>query len=139
VNEEAAYWKQKAKEYHQLQQETQQQFEEFQADSRDLEHELEQQLEGLEAKLKDSTLKLERVSSENSDLKEKLTKAKDLARQEVITLEGKVSQLSENEKKLKAKIRELEQTTDDFERFERYPFLLFFFSFFFLADCQVVA
>jgi len=119
-SEEITYWKRRATERHQQQQETQQQFEEFQQDSRDLEQELEKQLEGLEAKVKDSTLKLDRANGEIGDLKEKLAKSKDLSRQEVNALEGKLTQLGDNEKKLKAKVRELEQTSDDFERFERY-------------------
>ena len=46
-------------------------------------------------------------------------KSKELARQEVMALEAKLQAMGESEKKLKAKVRELEQTSDDFERFER--------------------
>jgi len=118
--EEIEYWKSKAGESERQQQEIQQQFEEFQDDSRELERELEQQLETLETKVKENVLKFERANGEIGDLKEKLAKSKEMSRQDVITLEAKVAALTDAEKKLKARIRELEQTNDDFERMERF-------------------
>jgi len=70
--------------------------------------------------VKENVLKFERANGEIGDLKEKLAKSKEMSRQDVITLEAKVAALTDAEKKLKARIRELEQTNDDFERMERF-------------------
>ena len=52
-------------------------------------------------------------------------KTKDQARTEISELEQKLEKSKQSEEFLKNKIRELEQTNDDFERNERF---LFFFK-----------
>lgn len=51
-------------------------------------------------------------------------KTKDQARTEISELEQKVEKSKQSEEFLKNKIRELEQTNDDFERNERFLFFL---------------
>lgn len=116
---EITFWKQKAMDLKAQLEDTQRQFEEFQDDSRALEGELEQQLEVVEAKKADVSLRLERALSELTDLKEKLSKSRELSRGEISKLEQQVQQAHEREQHLKQRIRVLEQTNDDFERIER--------------------
>lgn len=116
IEEELAYWKEKALEYKKNWQDTQEELEEFQISSRELELELETQLEQLETQTKDLQSSLIKFEQENDLLKCRLDNQQSDAYVTISTLQEEKDEVSQSRDELLRYLRELEQKNDDLER-----------------------
>ncbi|XP_076045544.1 nuclear distribution protein nudE-like 1-B isoform X2 [Oratosquilla oratoria] len=119
VEEEVQYWKTKSLEYKRSLEETREELEEFQENSRELEAELEAQLEQTETRCSELKSQVNRLSIENESLKERLDKQNSDYNQQVTMLQGELEQIKNIKEDLVRYIRELEQANDDLERAKR--------------------
>lgn len=116
---EVKFWKEKAAEYKEEQNNTQTQFDEFVDDSKELEAELESQLEQAEKKISDLSKIKQSMELENDKLKDRLQATTDELNFTVSSLQDEVSDYSGKITDLQKYVRELEHNNDDLERGNR--------------------
>ncbi|KAL1921704.1 uncharacterized protein VTP21DRAFT_10346 [Calcarisporiella thermophila] len=119
IEEELAYYKQKAQQLAEALYETQQGLEEFQQSSRDLEEELERELEHRDKRCKDLASRLEGMRLEGEEWKAKYRESKREANLTINQLQREIDTLRQLHEKFKTRTRELELDNDDLERTER--------------------
>ncbi|XP_028967334.1 nuclear distribution protein nudE-like 1-A [Galendromus occidentalis] len=99
--------------------ETQQEFDEFQHDSRELEQEMETQLTQLEKENVELKRNLQKAQTERDVYAEKLAFGTNELKDQLETLEKELLEERDLNERLSHQIRELEQNNDDLERAKR--------------------
>lgn len=99
--------------------EVKEEFEEYQASSRELEKELDTQLSHSEKQRKELETNLDRLRVENDSLKAKLSQLTTESQKQINQLQKELNQYQAANESLSRSIRELEQSNDDLERAKR--------------------
>uniref|UniRef100_A0A182JTS5 NUDE domain-containing protein n=1 Tax=Anopheles christyi TaxID=43041 RepID=A0A182JTS5_9DIPT len=115
VEEECLYWKERCLKVSQERDDAQREFDDFTAESRQLEAELEMTVEQQEKKIRDLNQLVNQLHSENESYKRKMQYTEN----ETNKIDADFRQLAKENEKLKIYIRELEQKNDDLERANR--------------------
>uniref|UniRef100_A0A2M4ASY7 Putative tropomyosin n=1 Tax=Anopheles triannulatus TaxID=58253 RepID=A0A2M4ASY7_9DIPT len=115
VEEECRHWKERYLKVSQERDDAQREFDDFTAESRQLEAELEMTVEQQEKKIRDLNQMVTQLHSECESYKRKLQYNEN----ESSKLDSDYRQLANENEKLKVYIRELEQKNDDLERANR--------------------
>jgi nuclear distribution NudE-like protein 1 len=113
------YWKSQAEEWKSRYEESQENLKEFQESSRELEGELEKELVGLESRYKDAVLKIERLTVELEDAREKNSALRSEMNQSVGQLQKQLQDEQSSIKVYKERTRELELDNDDLQSLKR--------------------
>ncbi|KAG0235352.1 hypothetical protein BGW41_000846 [Actinomortierella wolfii] len=119
VEEELAYYKERAETLQQTLEETSQTLEEFQLSSKELEEELEREIDSTEKRYNEIKLRNEALRSEVDDWKDKYHQSKKEQNEHIIQLSRELENLRRLAEEFKIKERALEQDNDDLERTER--------------------
>lgn len=115
VEEECVYWKERCLKVSQERDDAQREFDDFTAESRQLEAELEMTVEQQEKKIRDLNQLVNQLHTENESYKRKMQYTEN----ETNKIDADYRILAKENEKLKIYIRELEQKNDDLERANR--------------------
>ncbi|KFB46583.1 hypothetical protein ZHAS_00014621 [Anopheles sinensis] len=115
VEEECVYWKERCLKVSQERDDAQREFDDFTAESRQLEAELEMTVEQQEKKIRDLNQLVNQLHAENESYKRKMQYTEN----ETNKIDADYRILAKENEKLKIYIRELEQKNDDLERANR--------------------
>lgn len=119
LKEQAEHWKTVADQIGTKLSNAQEEFEEFQSQSKELEKELETQNDQFERKNRDLTSLNQKLSTENESLRAKLQTLQSEDQDQLNRLESELEKVKNERDEMQRYIRDLEQSNDDLDRAKR--------------------